>query len=290
MRVVHDVLHTEEPTTRWAKFIRAFTAIMILLSVVAVMLESVAAIHAAYGAELHVFDLVSVAVFTSEYVLRLWSCPIEYGHLPAWRARLKYAFSFFGMIDLLAVAPFYLQAFFIGDLRVIRGLRLLRLERLFLLGRYTKGFHMLGRAIERTKHELYASFAVIMMLLMISATVIYFIEHEVQHDKFSSIPESLWWGIITLTSVGYGDIYPITPVGKLFAGIISLLGVGLAALPSGLIASGFVQEFKESKADVADAEGHVCCPACHHEFRVGLTMSEEVPTAAAGSPVPETLT
>lgn len=280
MALTYDLLLAEEPEHAAARYVRALSAAVIILNVAAVMLESVQSINASWGRVLHNFDVASVIIFTLEYLLRLWSSPAA-----AWvegpdaahdgiaavsptRARLRYVFSFFGIIDLLAIAPFYLQAFFVSDLRIVRALRLLRLERLFLLGRYSKGLHMLGRAVKRTKHELYASFAVIAMMLLITSSIVYFIEHETQPDKFSNIPESLWWGVITLTSVGYGDVYPMTPLGKLFGGIISLLGLGLAALPSGLIASGFVQEFKEERETMMIAEGHVVCPICNNEFKV----------------------
>ena len=288
MELTYDILHAVEPKSSLAGVVRPFTAGLIVLNVIAVMLESVQSIEASFGRELHLFDMVSVAIFSIEYLLRLWSSPVGRPEHPPLLARLRYAFSFFGMVDLLAVAPFYLHTLFVTDLRVVRGLRLLRLERLLLLGRYSKGLRMLGRAVSRTRSELYASFAVIAMMLLISSTVVYYLEHEAQPDKFANIPESLWWGVITLTSVGYGDVYPTTAVGRLFGGIIALLGLGLAALPSGLIASGFVAEFKEEKEALEDPEGHVRCPACGHAFKVDESVAIAAP--AAGVPAPATAT
>lgn len=283
MEHVYDVLHAAHPVSPVARYVRPFAAALITLNVLAVMLESVKSIELSYARELHAFDLVSVAIFSVEYLLRLWSSPVGRPDSSPTIARIRYMFSFFGMVDLLAVAPFYLHTLFVTDLRVVRGLRLLRLERLLLLGRYSKGLRMLGRAVTRTRTELYASFAVIAMMLVISSTVVYYIENEAQPDKFSSIPESLWWGVITLTSVGYGDTYPITPLGKLFGGIIALLGVGLAALPSGLIASGFMQEFKEEQEAREQPEGGVICPECGHAFHVGglATAPPAVPKPVA---------
>jgi voltage-gated potassium channel len=285
MLAVHDVLHAERPRSSRASYIRSFTASLIVLNVVLVMLESVETIERSMGRLFQIVDMISVGVFSLEYLLRLWSSPVSHPEHSRARARLRYAFTFFGLVDLLAIAPFYLQAFFIADLRVVRGLRLLRLERLLLLGRHSKGLRLLGRAVQRTKSELYASFAVTGMVLLISATIVYYLEHDTQPEKFSSIPESLWWGIITLTSVGYGDIFPVTSLGKLFGGIISLLGVGLAALPSGLIASGFVQEFKDEAEAREAAKGGGCCQACGQRLPIGsqptLPVDRDAPALAA---------
>lgn len=262
MVLVHDALHA--PVTRYpaSNIVRAFTATLIVVNVAVVVIESVQTVALEYTRAFFGFEVASVAVFTLEYMLRVWSSPLSHPELPAWRARLRYMFTFFGLVDLLAIAPFYLQAFFVSDMRVVRAMRLLRLERLLMLGRYTKGFQMLGRAIRRTRHELYASFGMIFIALLISSTLIFYVEHDSQPDKFSSIPESLWWGVVTLTSVGYGDVFPITPLGKLLGGVIALLGVGLAALPAGIIAGGFLDEFRRGDDDDEVPEGHVRCTNC----------------------------
>jgi voltage-gated potassium channel len=153
--------------------------------------------------------------------------------------------------------------FEIGDLRVVRALRLLRIERVFTMGRYAKSLIHMNRAIRRKKDELVVSFVIILVILVIASSMTYFLEHDAQPEKFSSIPESLWWGAVTLTSVGYGDIYPVTPLGKVFGGLIALLGIALVAMPSGIIVTGFLEEVTRKREE---EEGSYC-PHCGKRIR-----------------------
>ena len=160
------------------------------------------------------------------------------------------------LVDLFAVLPFYLPMIFPFDLRFIRAFRLFRLFRLFKLARYSVAFKTLGRVIKLKKEELNIAVFIIFLLLIVSSSLMYFVEHNVQPNTFQSIPHALWWGVSTLTTVGYGDIYPITPIGKFLGAIIALLGIGIFALPAGIFASGFAEELAKRNKET------IYCPFC----------------------------
>ena len=151
------------------------------------------------------------------------------------------------IIDLVVVAPFYLPFFFDMDLRFLRVLRLFRLFALFKMARYSQSLHLFKTVLRDTKEELFIVVAATMGLLIFAAGVIYFIENKAQPEAFSSIPAAMWWAVSTMTTVGYGDVYPITNLGKIFGGFISMLGLGTFGLPVGIIAYGFIEELQKQK-------------------------------------------
>ena len=146
------------------------------------------------------------------------------------------------IIDLLAILPFYIPFLIPVDLRFLRALRLFRLLRLLKIGRYSNAIQLIGSILKRKKPELTITFVIIFVLLIITSSLMYYIEHDAQPETFSSIPATLWWSVCTLTSVGYGDVVPESPLGKICGGIIALLGIGIFALPAGILASGFEEE------------------------------------------------
>ena len=193
------------------------------------------------------FEIFSVAVFTFEYALRIWVSDLLFPDLPKAKARLKYIFSFMALIDLFAILPFYIPFLIPIDLRVLRTVRLFRLFRLFKLNRYTHSLNTIAEVFKRKASSLISSLFVVFILMLISAVIMYNVEHDVQPDKFADVFSSFWWAIATLATVGYGDIYPITLVGKIFSTVIIVLGIGLVALPTGIISSGFVEIIQEQK-------------------------------------------
>lgn len=217
---------------------------LILLNVAAVIIETVQPIYEKYHPFFDAFETVSVIIFSLEYVIRVWACTAmeKYKH-PIWD-RLKYMVSIGAIIDLLAILPFYLV--FISDGRI---LRILRLFRLFKLGRYSLAFNLISLVVKKRKAELAVSLTLLIILLVFASTLMYYVESESNPGGFQSIPETMWWGVATLTTVGYGDVYPITPLGKFLAGIIAILGVGLFALPAGIVASGFESELSNKKKE-----------------------------------------
>ncbi|MEO7922539.1 MAG: ion transporter [Chitinophagaceae bacterium] len=257
---VHGLLHPEiVGDSNWDKIVNVFIIVLIILNVAAVMLETVPSMHDEDHEQkfFHYFDLVSVIIFTIEYVLRVWSCNHDPKYKHSFRGRLKYILSPAALIDLIAFLPFYLHAFIGLDLRVLRILRLLRFFRLFRLTAYTKAARLVSRVFKSRVHELMLAFVLTMFLIVIASCLVYFAEHVAQPDKFSSIPATMWWSVVTLTTVGYGDMYPITILGKIFASIVLFAGIGMLALPAGIITSGFLEESRKNKEN-----SHMKCPHC----------------------------
>ena len=238
---VHDILEFGSEFDPVTRAVNIFLVTMILLNVAAFAAETVPAIGQRFGPAFELFNLISVAIFTIEYVLRLWSCvelPLLHA-LPAWRARAKFAARPLQIIDLIAILPFYLS-FLIGiDLRILRVFRLFRFLK---LARYSPALVALGRVFANERRALFGALLVMFALLLFASSGMYFIERHVQPEVFGSIPSAAWWAIATLTTVGFGDAVPVTAFGKAFGGLIMIFGLGMFALPIGIIATGFSHE------------------------------------------------
>ena len=218
-----------------------FIITLIVANVVVFLAETVAPLHIVYADAFALFNLISVVIFTFEYLARLW-CAVEYvplRHLSFTRARLRFAFTPFMIIDFVAILPFYLGSFFGIDLRVLRILRLLRFLK---LARYSPALDTLRRVIVSESRALFGALLVMLFLLLFASSGIYFLEHRYQPEHFGSIPAAAWWAVSTLTTVGYGDVVPITIAGKILGGVMMIFGLGMFALPIGIIATGFSQE------------------------------------------------
>lgn len=254
---VHILLHPELGFTKWDKILNGFIIILIILNVAAVMLETVAEIHKPYSEFFRIFDMVSVIIFTVEYALRVWSSNNDPKYSHKIHGRLRYIFSFYALIDLLAILPFYIHIMLGLDLRVLRILRLLRFLRLFRLTAYMKSARVVRNVFKSRANDLKLSLALILFLIIIASCLVYFAEHLVQPKVFSSIPATIWWAVITVTSVGYGDMVPVTMWGKIFTSIITLAGLAVFALPAGIITSGFLEETRKTKKQKINF-----CPHC----------------------------
>ena len=240
-REVHDVLEVGGDTHPMGRAVNAFIILLIILNAIAFAADTVPELADRYADEFEAFNVFSVMVFTVEYGLRLWSAvdiPML-SRLPHWRSRLRFALRPIMIIDLLAFLPWYLHWVYPIDLRILRVFRLFRLLKLV---RYSPALQTLGRVLADEYRALLGALLVILILLLFASTTMYFIERNVQPDKFGSIPAAAWWALATLTTVGYGDVVPITPFGKLLGGVVMLLGVGMIALPVAIIATGFSQE------------------------------------------------
>ena len=199
--------------------------------------------------------------------MRIWTADLEYKHTPSsLKSRFKFLVSTYGIIDLLAILPFYLPLFFPFDLRIVRILRLVRLLRILKLGRYSHSLKMVSSVLRETRAQLTVTMFVAIILLVLSSSLMFYLEHDVQPDKFQSIGHTLWWSVSTLTSVGYGDVYPITGWGKLFSGVIAIIGIGFVELPTGIISSTFVQRLKEHHNKTASKK--CTCPHCGQKFEL----------------------
>jgi voltage-gated potassium channel len=238
---VHDILEVGGDAHPAGRIVNGFLVALIIANGIAFTAETVDSVYARWGPQLDAFNTFSVMVFTVEYVLRLWSSveiPLLH-HLPHWRARLKFAMRPMMIIDLLAILPWYIHAVVPIDLRVLRMLRLFRLLKLV---RYSPALQTLKRVVAHEWRALLGALLSMMILLLFAATMIYFLERDAQPQNFGSIPASAWWALETLTTVGYGDVTPITALGKVFGGIVMLFGLCMFALPVAIIATGFSQE------------------------------------------------
>jgi voltage-gated potassium channel len=218
--------------------------LVILLSVTAIILESVDGIGSVYGAQFAIFEAFSVAFFTLEFMLRLWSNGSRHSQSD-WKGRKDYIFSFHGLVDIISILPFYLQAIFPGaDLRV---LRILRLTRLLKLSHYSTAIEDLASAIYAERRSFGAVVYLLAIAIVASSTLMYYAEAAVQPEKLASIPHAIYWSVITLTTVGYGDISPITPVGKAIAIVTAFLGIATLAIFSGIVATSFANQLAKKK-------------------------------------------
>jgi voltage-gated potassium channel len=257
---IWDLLEvTYEPDTRspMVGWYDKSLAVLIILNVLAVIVASVEAIELEYSRFFLAFEVFSVAIFTIEYVLRLWACTVDSRYSRPVLGRLKYALNPIVIIDLMSFAPFYIASLTL-DLRFLRILRLLRLLRVLKLGRYSTSMSLVGRVIRRKWPDLVAALIVLLVMLVLASSLMYYVERDAQPLAFASIPAAMWWGVATFTTVGYGDVYPQTPLGRLLGSVIAVLGIAFFALPAGILASGFSEERERYSTGNRDS----VCPHC----------------------------
>jgi len=221
-----------------------FILILIALNVFAVILESFSNILNIFRTLFYFFEVFSIIIFSIEYVLRIYTSNYKYPAKNKIKSLVKYFFSPMAIIDLFAIIPFYLPLLIPIDLRFLRILRLTRILRIFKINRYTKSLILIGKVLKRKKEELVITIFITFLLMLLAASIMYYVESTSQPEAFPNIIASFWWAVATLTTVGYGDVYPITILGKVLSGIIALLGIGIVALPTGIISSGFIEELE----------------------------------------------
>ncbi len=191
-------------------------------------------------------EVFSIVIFSIEYILRVWTADFLYEDTPPLKAKVKYVFSFMALIDLLAILPFYIPLVITVDLRVLRMLRLVRLLRAVKANRYASSLHKILDVIRQKSAELLSAILMLLVLMLISSVLIYYIENPVQPDVYSNALSGLWWSVAIFTSVWLGDIYPITAAGKILCAVMSILGIAIIAVPTGIISSGFVENTSEN--------------------------------------------
>ena len=246
-----ELLEPGEENDRISKNIDIFLLGLISLNILSVILETVDSLFNQYKILFQYFEFFSVSVFTIEYIARLWSCVTEkLNNETDLKRRIKYFFSFSAIIDLVAILPSIIALVYPTiDLRFIRALRIIRLLK---FSRYSSSINNLLSVIWNQRRSFGAAYFILFIALIISSSGMYLVEKDVQPEKFGSIPHAMWWAIVTLTSVGYGDVTPITSMGKVFGSIIIILGILTVALPSGILAAAFTDFTRKSQKKYED--------------------------------------
>ncbi|MDP6574890.1 MAG: ion transporter [Candidatus Peribacteraceae bacterium] len=241
-----EILEINDEHDKQGKVFHYFISILISLNVIAIILETEKSIYDGNELYFRNFEIFSIIIFTSEYLFRVWACVSSEKFRQPIIGRIKYISSPMALIDLIAIAPFYMF-FLTTDTRILRILRFLRMFRGTSHFKHGKTFELIINTIHKKRSELFSALILMFGLLLICATGLYYVENEAQPEKFSSIPSAMWWAVATLTTVGYGDMTPITSLGKILGSISAIFGIGFFALPAALLATGFSDEMGKEK-------------------------------------------
>lgn len=253
-RTIYNLLEPGEHGRRGNLIVDRIIVGLILINVTAVILESFPDIANRYAVLLRVVEVISVSIFTVEYAGRIFIAHLKFQRRTVCRSIVAFILSPMAIVDLAAILPFYLPFVIAVDLRFLRILRLSRLLRVLKINRYTSALSLIGRVLKRKASELIVTVFVTLLLLLLASSLMYYIEMDDQPEAFPNIIAAFWWAVATLTTVGYGDVYPVTALGKVLAGIIAVLGIGLVALPTGIVSSGFLDLLQDKgKAGVRAA-------------------------------------
>jgi hypothetical protein len=246
-----DALMNETPTSgRLHHQLDLIFIIFIIASVAAVFLETIPSVHEPLKLEFYWFDTIAIAVFTVEYLLRLYAAPEQDPNRSGIIGRLSFIKKPTSIIDLVAIAPYYLQFIFAVDLRFIRILRVLRILK---LTRYNTALNTFSMVLKREKRAFSAAMFITVLITILSGAIVYEFEHVAQPEKFDTMPRAMYWAVITLASVGYGDISPVTPIGQAFTMVLAILGIGIVALPAGILGSAFSDQLHQQREQMLKA-------------------------------------
>ena len=265
---VFKIIQPAEEGNLPSRIFDLFITLLVLLSVVSVFTITFD-LQEVWVRRLNRFEIFTSIVFTIEYLLRLFTADFLYPNSRKCVAALRYMKSGMAIIDLLAILPFYLPMLFPCNLLAIRIFRLVRLLRIFKLNRYFESLSAIGAVIKGKSRELLGSMFFVALMLIIASLVIYAAEHDAQPEAFKNAFSGLWWAVATLTTVGYGDLYPITVLGRVFGVVIALLGIGMVAIPTGIISSGLIEHMNQTDSEKAnvDDQSFEFCPHCGKRLR-----------------------
>jgi voltage-gated potassium channel len=259
---VYEILESQSRTLPAGRFVSRALLLLILINVFAAVIETDAGVFHQYGHVLDVIAALSVFVFIAEYILRVWCCTQNPEYRAPVTGRLRYMASPVAIIDLFVIIPFIFLPF-IAHPGLYSVIRFLRIFWILKIGHYTRSLGVFSRVFKAKREEIFIAFFIMLVLLVMGSALIFFAEHEAQPTKFSSVLASMWWGIETMATIGYGDMVPITPLGKVIAGLVAMAGIGLFALPAGILASGFIDEYHK----VRDGKTSLnVCPHCGKEI------------------------
>jgi voltage-gated potassium channel len=257
---IYNIL--EKEGSRGNVIFEYFIVSLIILNVIAIALDTIREVGPLLKFALSIFEAFSIVIFSIEYILRIYISDLSHPASTRFRSRLRFIFSFFGLIDLAAILPFYLPFLIRADMRFLRILRLLRFFRIFKLSRYNSTLQLIWDVIKEKKSEFIMTFFISSLMLLVSAFLIYYTEGPAQPDKFPNIFYSLWWAVGTLTPLGYGAVEPVTTAGKVISAIVAIIGIGLIALPTGILSAGFIDRISRDQKEKEKSAGNDVCPHC----------------------------
>lgn len=244
---LNEIIETSEYSDKAGRTYDIVSVIIVVINLLVSIMYTYESLRTAYGRALLTIESITVLFFAVDYILRLVSCKFKYSGLSEPKAILKYISSFTGVVDLLSFLPYYLPFFFPSGAVAFRMFRVVRIFRLFRINAYYDSLNVITTVIKNKRQQLLSSVFILAVLMMASSLCMYSLEHEAQPDVFQNAFSGMWWSVSTLLTVGYGDIYPITPMGKFFSIIITFLGVGMVAIPTGILSAGFVEQYQRIK-------------------------------------------
>lgn len=244
---LNEIIETSEYSDKAGRTYDIVSVIIVVINLLVSIMYTYESLRTAYGRVLLTIESITVLFFAVDYILRLVSCKFKYSGLSESKAILKYISSFTGIVDLLSFLPYYLPFFFPSGAVAFRMFRVVRIFRLFRINAYYDSLNVITTVIKNKRQQLLSSVFILAVLMMASSLCMYSLEHEAQPDVFQNAFSGMWWSVSTLLTVGYGDIYPITPMGKFFSIIITFLGVGMVAIPTGILSAGFVEQYQRIK-------------------------------------------
>ena len=249
-RALYYIVDEKDESNRLSKGFNYFLMVLIILSVGEMALETDDEIFLPHRKYFNLFDFFTVMVFSVEYFIRVMTAHLnpENKDKNRWQSISSYIFSFAGIVDLVSILPFYLT-FTNIDLRVLRMIRLLRFFRVFKITRYNNSMKLVVDVIKDKSSEIGVIMGLIIIIMIISSFLLFYAEHDAQPEQFPNVLGCLWWAIVTMTTIGYGDVFPITLVGKIVCSTMALLGIGLVAMPTGIISAGFLEKVNERKKE-----------------------------------------
>ncbi|MBR4677745.1 MAG: ion transporter [Bacteroidales bacterium] len=272
-KALYYIVDENDEHNRLSKFFNYFLMALIILSVGEMALETDDGIFLPYRNYFRIFDFFTVMVFSTEYIIRIMTAHLipENKGKTRWQAVKTYIFSFAGLVDLLSILPFYLD-FTNLDLRVLRMLRLLRFFRVFKITRYNDSMKLVADVIRDKRSEIGVIMGLIFIIMIIASFIMFYAEHDTQPKAFPNVLGCFWWAIVTMTTIGYGDVFPVTYMGKIVGSTMALLGIGLVAMPTGIISAGFLekinerQEKEKQKKEKPEEDKKHYCPYCGHKL------------------------
>lgn len=260
---VYNLIRDDDENGLAANILDGFIISLVVLNIISIMIDT-SALPTFLREFFFITEMISVIVFTLEYVLRLWTCTYINPNEKPLKVRIRYMFSFMATVDLLSILPFYLPFLIPSTLVIFRSLRLMRILRLFKLNRYIDSLKIIALVFKRKKHQLVSCLFILAILILVSSVLIYDVERSAQPDKFEDVASGIWVIITTITTVGYGDVYPVTVPGRVLCAITLILGAASLAIPSGIISAGFVEISNETNK--SNKGKNACdkkiCPHC----------------------------